>query len=186
MIKPDDFTAGLDLGFRIAARYNLDFCIANETLWNSKYGNYESRDATAEECQMWYEFIPKYNTQLINDSSRNLKYVPIDPIFDEFEHSMKPHTKCFLNESDFNMLSKFVGLTEKQLNNMEFQKAEIYKSPKLPMGYFISNPKYFNQKNIDKVIDLERYLMKPDNDESDNEYIQKCRAELEMKPLIRI
>lgn len=134
-----------DLGFRVAARYGLDFFITGEysLIERGEYRD-ESREPTYPEISMWHKVVPEDLRVMLSKLWRVTDRMVIDAIPEEF-HSALPYRKLvYLNGDDFTVargLKDFKPeLRRDQLKSGRFgthQDTTLYVSRDIPKGYFL-------------------------------------------------
>lgn len=132
-----------DTGFRIAARYGLDFYITkNEFLvYSDEYGDVRMREATHEEHSMWCKLVSKSHKDILLFSPKEkLEIIPEETYFDQehvYVHALDFATmRCFV--PTILKINSDMGEIKKRCFGIMYNGTKLYVCPYVPMGYYLS------------------------------------------------
>jgi len=140
-----------DAGFRIAARYGLNFYLISEStiVEKGEYGD-ETREPTYPEIRMWYNIVPEYLTRLINEHWFSATMPPMDATPEEVWCAMFAQTLVYFNAHDFVAVRRLKGFDPTTMRarlllgcvgdfvDPQGHKTEIFVSRQIPQGYYLS------------------------------------------------
>lgn len=132
-----------DLGFRVAARYGLDFFISSEySLVERGEYNLESREPTGPELAMWYRIVPRHLQDVLSQLWRTVDRLTMDATPEEVFCALIYRRLVYLNSEDFVQARKLRDfkpeLSSEALRTGKygtFRDTEVYVSRDIPLGY---------------------------------------------------
>jgi hypothetical protein len=132
-----------DLGFRVAARYGLDFFITSEySLIERGEYNPESREPTFPELSMWSRIVPNELRELLSKLWMTTDRLTIEAVPEELFCGLLYKRVVYLNAADFAHARKLRDFRPeldpgrlRAGKNGSFRDADIFVSRGIPKGY---------------------------------------------------